>query len=137
MPRYNRGAVNRLKIRLAFISWRRATWLTETPATRVGAQIIRFSSSRQTLRLCRSTTSTCDNVHHHKWTLSPTIQLRQGGQAGRLQRERGLQRCFAPTPELTMPTGLVTTPEARRVHRVAAFVDVALTWVNAWRKAGR
>ena len=36
-----------------------------------------------------------------------------------------------------MPTGLVTTPEARRVHRVAAFVDVALTWVNAWRKAGR
>ena len=82
------------------------------------------AGARQTLRLRRSTTSTCDNVHHHKWTLSPTIQLRQGGQAGRLQRERGLQRCFAPTPELTMPTGLVTTPEARRVHRVAGL----LTW---------
>lgn len=43
-------------------------------------------------------------------------------------RELGLLRCFDPIPELTTQMWLVTTHEARRVPRIAAFVAVALQW---------
>ena len=42
--------------------------------------------------------------------------------------EPGLVRCFAPIPELMTQMWLVTTHEARRVPRIAAFVEVALQW---------
>ena len=43
-------------------------------------------------------------------------------------RELGLVRCFDPIPELNTQMWLVTTHEARRVPRIAAFVEVALQW---------
>ena len=49
-------------------------------------------------------------------------------------QERGLQRCFDPIPELTTHMWLVTTPEARRVPRVAALVGVALEWFKEFNK---
>lgn len=43
-------------------------------------------------------------------------------------QEKTLCMCFGPIPELTSRMWLVTTPEARRKPRVAAFVKVALAW---------
>jgi hypothetical protein len=43
----NRGSFNHLKIRFAFIEYRRAIWATETSAVNVCSQINRFSSSDQ------------------------------------------------------------------------------------------
>jgi hypothetical protein len=44
----NRGSFSHLKIRFAFIEYRRATCATETPGVSVCSQIERFSSSDQT-----------------------------------------------------------------------------------------
>ena len=43
-------------------------------------------------------------------------------------QEKTFCLCFGPIPELTSQMWLVTTPEARRKPRVAAFVKVALAW---------
>ena len=46
----NRGSRSHVNTRLAFTSYRRATWLTETPGNRACPQISRFSSADQTRR---------------------------------------------------------------------------------------
>ena len=53
-----------LKTRLAFTSYRRATWLTEMPGRRVCPQISRFSSSLQAFRFRRSAIPNLDGVHY-------------------------------------------------------------------------
>ena len=58
-----RGSFSQLNTWFAFTSYRRATCETETPRTRVWAQIIRFSSSLQFRRLRRFATKPSDNVH--------------------------------------------------------------------------
>lgn len=44
------------------------------------------------------------------------------------RHEPELQMCFGPIDALRSPMWLVTTPEARRQPRVAAFVKVAIRW---------
>ena len=58
-----RGSFNQLNTWFALTSYRRATCETETPGTRVCAQIIRFSSSPQFRRRRRFATNHSDNVH--------------------------------------------------------------------------
>jgi len=68
----NRGSFSHLKIRFAFIEYRRATCATETPGVSVCSQIERFSSSHQT-RFFRPffpatahlKMSTIDGGHYH------------------------------------------------------------------------
>ncbi len=54
-------------------------------------------------------------------------------------REPGLNRCFDPVPEMSSGMWIVTTLEARRNPRVAAFVKVAMAWFqgNKVAPAGR
>ena len=49
---------------MALTSYRRATWLTDTPGTRVCPQIVRLSSSDQTRRFRRFVTNHPDRVHY-------------------------------------------------------------------------
>jgi hypothetical protein len=58
-----RGSFSQLNTWFALTSYRRATCETDTPRTRVCAQIIRFSSSLQFRRLLRFTTKRSPNVH--------------------------------------------------------------------------
>lgn len=44
------------------------------------------------------------------------------------RQEANLVRCFGPIPEIESKMWIVTTPEARRTPRVAAFVATALQW---------
>jgi hypothetical protein len=46
----NRASRSHVNTRFAFTSYRRATWLTETPGNRACPQISRFSSADQTRR---------------------------------------------------------------------------------------
>lgn len=51
------------------------------------------------------------------------------------ETDENLRQCFGPLPELTSRMWLVTTHDARREPRVAAFVKIATAWFASHAKA--
>jgi len=81
-----RGSFSHLKIRFAFIAYRRATRATNTPGVNACAQTKRFSASGQNrfFRPFFPTHDTPQDVHYQWWTLSGLANEKQTTNTRRL-----------------------------------------------------